>query len=141
MASATRPVLALSGGSVILTHMSEVIDFPDRSTARARVAAEVRAEMARAAVSQLKLAAITGIPQSTLNRRLKPKVQRDSFTVEELDRIAHALHIGIEKFFRAYESPTPLPPKDLSTGMYPHRRRPADIIPIRGARFELAEAG
>jgi len=57
--------------------------------------------MARAGVSQLRLAAVTGIAQSTLNRRLKPQSERDSFTVTELEKIADALRVNVAVFFRA----------------------------------------
>jgi len=72
----------------------------DRSTTRARVAAEVRAHMGRVDISQLQLAAMTGIPQSTLNRRLRPRIERDSFKVGELERIAKALGVSVVDFFR-----------------------------------------
>ena len=79
--------------------MGNVLQLPGRSSANALVAAKVRAEMGRVNVSQLRLSALTGIPHSTLNRRLKPAARRDSFSIEELDRIAHALGVPLTKFF------------------------------------------
>lgn len=79
--------------------MGNVIELADQSTTRACVAAEVRAEIGRAGVSQLAVARATGIPQSTLNRKLAAKAERDSFTVDELDRIARVLQVPIGSFF------------------------------------------
>ncbi|WP_165766697.1 helix-turn-helix domain-containing protein, partial [Mycolicibacterium canariasense] len=79
--------------------MSNVIELSDRTSVRARVAAEVRAEIARAGASQLAVAKATGISQSTLNRKLNPKAARDALDIDELDRIAQVLAVPISKFF------------------------------------------
>jgi transcriptional regulator with XRE-family HTH domain len=83
----------------MMFNMSKVIELPDRSTVRARVAAEVRAEMGRAHISQLRLAKATGIAYATLHRRLNPKIERDAFTVEELHKIAEVLDVNVADFF------------------------------------------
>jgi transcriptional regulator with XRE-family HTH domain len=107
--------------------MSKVVNLPDRSTVRARVAAEVRAEMARADISQLRLAAATGIPQSTLNRRLKPQSERDAFNIDELEKIADALGVNAVLFFRAEWEQGP---DDGGAGA-PSRTRTYDLRIIR----------
>jgi transcriptional regulator with XRE-family HTH domain len=56
--------------------------------------------MGRADISQLRLARITGIPQSTLSRKLKARAERDALDVDELERIADALGVGVAVFFR-----------------------------------------
>lgn len=83
--------------------MSNVIALPNRNSTRARVAAEVRAEIARAGASQLAVAKATGIAHSTLNRKLNAKEERDTFNVDELDRIAQALSVPISKFFASVD--------------------------------------
>ena len=80
--------------------MGNVIYLSHRDAARAKVATEVRVEMARAGINESALAAATGISQSTMNRRLKPKVERDAFTVDELERVADVLGVPISAFFK-----------------------------------------
>lgn len=60
-----------------------------------RVAAEVRAEMARKRFSQVRLSKETGIPESTLKRRLSGQYP---FDVEELVDIARALGVSPHSF-------------------------------------------
>lgn len=55
-----------------------------------RVAAEVRAAMARSRERQSDVATATGISQPSLSRRLAAKA---SFTVDELERLAR--HFGL----------------------------------------------
>ena len=57
-----------------------------------RVAANVRAEMARAGYSQRQLAADLGIAQQGLSQRLNGRVP---FRVNELDRIAAILGVDL----------------------------------------------
>ncbi|MCV7205270.1 helix-turn-helix transcriptional regulator [Mycolicibacterium peregrinum] len=84
--------------------MTNVIDFPKPlSDGWKRVAAEVRAEVARANLKQSQLSELTGISTSTLNRRLSPKVERDSFQVFELERIASVLGVDMKKFFASVD--------------------------------------
>lgn len=81
--------------------MSKVIYMSDRSAARAKVATEVRVEMARIGIKESALASAAGISQSTLNRRLKPTSERDAFTVDELERVADVLGVHPATFFRS----------------------------------------
>ncbi len=85
----------------ILSAMSNVIAMPDRSTVRSRVASEVGAEIGRARTSQAAVARAAGIAQSTFNRKMKARAERDAFDVEELDRIARVLNVPISKFLAA----------------------------------------
>lgn len=87
--------------------MSNLVELPDQSTLRARLAAEIRAEMGRANVRQRGLAAITGISQATLSRKLKAHDEGDSFNVSELERISRALGISLSKLFAAAEDYRP----------------------------------
>lgn len=84
--------------------MSKVIYLPDRTAARSKVAAEIRAEIGRAGLNEVKVAAAAGIAQSTLNRKLKPKSEADSLTVDELERIADVLGVSVGTFFRTADS-------------------------------------
>lgn len=79
--------------------------------------------MGRADVSQQKLAAATGIPQSTLHRRLKAREERDSFTVDELEKIARALGVSIADFF-ASADPDPHDPEDGGSRLGESNPRP-----------------
>jgi len=63
-----------------------------------RVAAEVRAEMARQQISQEKLASLTGLSQSRISRRL---VGDRPFDVTELAAIAIALGVPVMQFMPA----------------------------------------
>lgn len=67
-----------------------------------RVAAEVRAEMARQLMSQDKLGQLSGIPQSTLSRRLSGD-PRWPFDTNELAAVAEALGVPVEQFMRSPE--------------------------------------
>lgn len=63
-----------------------------------RVAAEVRAEMARQQMSQEKLAALTGLSQSRISRRL---VGDRPFDITELAAVATALGVPVTQFMPA----------------------------------------
>lgn len=63
-----------------------------------RVAANVRAEMGRRALSQSALAERIGCTQQSLSRRL---TGRTSFSVSELDRIADALQVSVKTLLGA----------------------------------------
>jgi transcriptional regulator with XRE-family HTH domain len=84
--------------------------------------------MARADISQLRLAAATGIPQSTLNRRLKPQSERDAFNISELEKIADALGVNVVVFFR---SEWETGPNDGGQASAPTRARTWDLRIIR----------
>lgn len=84
-----------------------VIELPDLSSTYARVAAEVRAELARLDVPQSRIVEATGITAATLSRRLKARDERDSFTVDELGKIAAVLRVPITKFFRSVDDHRP----------------------------------
>ncbi len=94
------------------THSAKVLlmtspELADRSTARARVAGEVRACMGRAAVTQAQLSRATGISHPTLSRKLKARLERDAFDVEELAKIASVLDVSLSEFFPAAVSAGP----------------------------------
>lgn len=55
-----------------------------------RVAAEVRANMARIRMTQTELAQILGLPQSAISNRLRGKV---AFDIDELETVANALGV------------------------------------------------
>ena len=65
-----------------------VPDQPARLTDR--VAAEVRANMARVRMTQTELAEILGLTQSTVSKRLLGKI---AFSVDELDTVAAAFGV------------------------------------------------
>lgn len=62
-----------------------------------RVAAEVRAEMARKNITALELSQLTGIPQTTLARRLRGFVP---FDVAELAAVATVLEVDTPDLMR-----------------------------------------
>lgn len=94
-----------------------VTPMPSRTSTRALVAGEVRAWMARRDVLQNQLAEATGITTATLSRRLKAREERDSFTVDELDKIAAALRVPITQFFQwVDERPDPSNPGESNPG-------------------------
>lgn len=64
------------------------------------VAAEVRAEMARQQMPQAKLAALLGVAQQTISRRLVGEVP---FDVTELARIADLLKVPVTQFLGTVE--------------------------------------
>ena len=64
------------------------------------VAAEVRAEMARQQMPQAKLAALLGVAQQTVSRRLVGEVP---FDVSELARIAEVLGVPMTQFLGSVE--------------------------------------
>lgn len=57
-----------------------------------RVAAEIRAELARQQMSQRRLAELIGMDPALVNKRLTGGVARP-FTITEIDRIATALGV------------------------------------------------
>lgn len=61
-----------------------------------RVAAEIRAELARQGMTQDQLSAKTGISQSSLSRRLTAAYP---FTTAEMATIAEALGVHVSTFF------------------------------------------
>lgn len=67
----------------------------DAATTRGRIAAEVRAEMARQNKTQREIAAILGIPQPSLCLRVNGE---RSFRAEELAVLAEALDVPVERF-------------------------------------------
>jgi transcriptional regulator with XRE-family HTH domain len=73
----------------------------ETKTPRERVAAEVRACIARSGMKPTAIAQLTGIAQSTLSRKLSAQ---SSFDVDELHTIARALDVDVRSFF-----PRPIP--------------------------------
>lgn len=70
--------------------------------AREAIAAEVRAEVARQQKSQREIGEILGLPQPSVQLRLKGK---RPFRAEELAKLADCLGVPVERFF-----PTALTP-------------------------------
>lgn len=66
-------------------------------TLNQRVAAGVRAELARSGMSQAALARHLGVGRNSLSRRLADKV---SFTVDEVDSICQLFEIGPNELIR-----------------------------------------
>lgn len=61
-----------------------------------RVAAEIRAELARQQMSQRRLAELLGIDPALVSRRVSTGVGR-SWTLDELERIAEILGVSVER--------------------------------------------
>lgn len=100
--------------------MSTVVQMPDRQSPRGRVAAEVRAEMARARVSGNALARIVGKSQAYWSRRITGDV---AFDVDDLAIIAGLLGVPIVRFFGGHdEGPRPGGP-DGGLGVAAERAR------------------
>lgn len=78
--------------------MNNVVAMPDRESPRGRVAAEVRAEMARARVSGNRLAKLTSKSQAYWSRRITGDV---AFDVDDLATLAAVLEVPIVRFFEA----------------------------------------
>jgi len=76
--------------------MSNLIAMPERETPRGRVAAEVRAEMARARLSGNQLGRLTGKSQAYWWRRLSGEV---AFDVDDLTSIADLMGVDVREFF------------------------------------------
>ncbi len=70
-----------------------------------RVAAEIRAELARQQMSQREFARKLGIDPALVSKRLAVAPGR-SWTVDELDRIAIVLGVPVDRFLTG---PTPAP--------------------------------
>ncbi len=102
--------------------MSSLIEMPDRSSARGRVAGEVRAELARARISGNKLAALLGQSQPYWSRRLSGKV---AFDVDDLEALSGLLGVPIARFFIAPGMPGPSGP-DGGWAPWGSNPRPAD---------------
>lgn len=64
------------------------------------VAAEVRAEMARQRMSQVKLAELLGVAQQTISRRIVGEV---AFDITELVQIARVLDVPVRQFLGSVE--------------------------------------
>lgn len=71
-----------------MSTLKVVPDQPSRLTDR--VADEVRANMARARMTQTDLAVVLGLTQSAVSKRLRGKI---AFSVDELEKISDALGV------------------------------------------------
>lgn len=71
-----------------MSTLKVVPDQPSRLTDR--VADEVRANMARARMTQTELALVLGLTQSAVSKRLRGKI---AFSVDELEKVADALGV------------------------------------------------
>lgn len=88
---------------LVFVQMDTYVVHVDNSpvTPGARVADAVKAAMQARTVTQLGLAEATGIPRSTLIRRLNA---HSSFTIEELVRIAEHLGVDVVTFVSAADA-------------------------------------
>jgi transcriptional regulator with XRE-family HTH domain len=78
-------------------------DTPEvATTTRHAIAAEVRAELARQNKTQRDLAEILGLPQSSVNLRLKGE---RAFRAEEIVAMADGLHVPTERFLNIQIEP------------------------------------
>jgi transcriptional regulator with XRE-family HTH domain len=68
---------------------------------RAKIAGEIRAELARQNLTYTALSAATGIDPSTLSRRLKGD---KPFYLEELEKIAQFLGLPLSEFIERTEA-------------------------------------
>jgi transcriptional regulator with XRE-family HTH domain len=104
--------------------MSEVIAMPDRESPRGRVAAEVRAALARARVSGNRLSTLLGQSQPYWSRRLTGKV---AFDVDDLSAIADLLGVHVTSFFAVTAgAPRPTGPGGAGWAPSESNREPAD---------------
>jgi transcriptional regulator with XRE-family HTH domain len=70
--------------------------MPVADTGRERIAAEVRAEMARQQKTQRDVAAILDLPYQSVQERL---YARRAFRAEELAKLAEAFAVPVSRFF------------------------------------------
>lgn len=87
--------------------MTNVIQLPDLSSPRARVAAGVRVQLAIANVSASKAARGIGISQPAMSRRINGEL---AFDIDELGRLATMLGVDLADFIN------PTPPKRPTPG-------------------------
>lgn len=80
--------------------------MPDRSTLRSKIAAEVRAELARARISGNRLPGLVGKSQSYWSRRLTGEYAMD---VDDLAALAELLGVPVTRFFAEPDRPQPGP--------------------------------
>jgi transcriptional regulator with XRE-family HTH domain len=92
-----------------MSTLKVVPDQPSRLTDR--VADEVRANMARARMTQTDLAVVLGLTQSAVSKRLRGKI---AFSVDELEKVADALGVHPAVLLGGY---TPSPNRPV-TGPY-----------------------
>lgn len=71
--------------------VTDSVSAPEAATFTERVAAEVRAEMARRKVTQTALAKALGCSQAAVGRRLMAEVPMDT---DDLERIARHLRVS-----------------------------------------------
>jgi transcriptional regulator with XRE-family HTH domain len=83
-----------------------VPDQPARLTDR--VAAEVRASMARTRMTQTGLAEVLGLTQSAVSKRLRGKI---AFSVDELEKAADALGVHPAVLLGGSSGDSPQPPR------------------------------
>ncbi|WP_129590772.1 helix-turn-helix domain-containing protein [Sanguibacter massiliensis] len=76
--------------------MSEVLQMPSNESPRERVAAEVRAHLARARLNGSRLATALGQSQTYWSRRLTGRV---AFDVDDLSQIADLIGVEPSDFF------------------------------------------
>lgn len=75
-----------------------------RQTPAARTGANVRAEMARAGISQTSLATSLGISQAAVSKRLRGEV---AFNVDELAAVAEVLGVALSALLAEQPAATP----------------------------------
>jgi hypothetical protein len=117
--------------------MSNVVPMPDRSSARGRVATEVRSELAKAKITINRLPKLLGNSQSYWSRRISTADQ--ALDVDDLDRLARLLQIPIWRFMTSRPNGTTPPPD--STGVLPRldsNQQPFDYL-ANGSVVDLRE--
>ena len=111
-----------------MSTLKVVPDQPARLTDR--VADEVRANMARARMTQTDLAGVLGLTQSAVSKRLRGKI---AFSVDELEMVAGALGVHPAVLLGGIGGNSPSPTRPF-TGAYPvesNTRSDAFITDIR----------
>lgn len=112
-----------------MSTLKAVPDQPARLTDR--VADEVRANMARARMTQTDLAGVLGLTQSAVSKRLRGKI---AFSVDELEMVADALGVHPAVLLGGIGSNNPSPTGPF-TGAYlaesnTRSRRKVVILPV-----------
>ena len=110
--------------------MSTIAHLPERDTTAETIAANIRAEIARAGLSDGEFAARFGITPMSMSRRLSGATP---FTTAEVARAAAFFNVSIESLFTAHPGPPPM----RASGGAGQRRRVYLLDHVGPARLEL----
>ena len=83
-----------------MTRMTQTVEASGAAPSRL-VAREIRAELGRQQISQRRLALMTGTNYNWVNRRLAIDAPVD-MTFEDVDRMAKALHVPVQRLVSAW---------------------------------------